>query len=124
MEEFKLGRVPYLMTLIWTAICWQVFSNGSVGLIFEVSTLFSDVISTLGLPVVPVLAVVFFNDKMSGVKVISMGLCGALFHMFTSTTLMTTSPELNQVIPQQISCFCPGCSPHELQSFTFNGVTK
>ncbi|GLU22736.1 hypothetical protein SLE2022_387870 [Rubroshorea leprosula] len=72
MEEFKLGRVSYLMTLIWTAICWQVFSIGSVGLIFEVSALFSNVISTLGLPVVPVLAVVFFNDKMNGVKVISM----------------------------------------------------
>ncbi|KAJ0081759.1 hypothetical protein Patl1_10126 [Pistacia atlantica] len=69
MEGFKLGKVSYLMTLIWTAVCWQVFSIGAIGLIFEVSSVFSNVISTLGLPVVPVLAVVFFKDKMSGLKV-------------------------------------------------------
>ncbi|XP_031284609.1 probable purine permease 10 [Pistacia vera] len=69
MEGFKIGKVSYLMTLIWTAVCWQVFSIGAIGLIFEVSSVFSNVISTLGLPVVPVLAVVFFKDKMSGLKV-------------------------------------------------------
>ncbi|KAA8519547.1 hypothetical protein F0562_013829 [Nyssa sinensis] len=72
MEEYELGRISYVMVLVWTAVCWQVFSIGVVGLIFEVSSLFSNVISTLGLPIVPVLAVVFFHDKMDGVKVIAM----------------------------------------------------
>ncbi|KAJ4703801.1 Purine permease [Melia azedarach] len=72
MENFKLGKVSYLMTLIWIAVGWQVFSIGAVGLIAEVSSVFSNVISTLGLPVVPVLAVVFFHDKMDGLKAISM----------------------------------------------------
>ncbi|KAK9224029.1 hypothetical protein WN944_012478 [Citrus x changshan-huyou] len=72
MEEFKLGKVSYLMTLIWTAIGWQVFSIGATGLIFDVSSLFSNVISTLGLPFVPVLAVIIFHEKMSGLKVIAM----------------------------------------------------
>ena len=36
------------------------------------SSLFSNVISVLGLPVIPVLAVIFFHDKMDGVKAISM----------------------------------------------------
>nr|XP_043616976.1 probable purine permease 10 [Erigeron canadensis] len=72
MEGYKLGQVSYIMNLVWTAITWQVFSIGCVGLIFEVSSLFSNVISTLGIPIVPVLAVVFFHDKMNGVKVISM----------------------------------------------------
>ncbi|XP_044496116.1 probable purine permease 10 isoform X2 [Mangifera indica] len=72
MAGFKLGKVSYLMTLIWTAVCWEVFSVGSIGLIFEVSSVFSNVISTLGLPVVPVLAVAFFRDQMSGVKVLAL----------------------------------------------------
>ena len=36
------------------------------------SSLFSNVISVLGLPVIPVLAVIFFHEKLDGVKVISM----------------------------------------------------
>ncbi|EEF42704.1 purine transporter, putative [Ricinus communis] len=72
MEEFELGQVSYLMTLIWTAICWQVFSIGCTGLVFEVSSLFSNIISTFGLPMVPVLAVFVFHEKMNGLKVISM----------------------------------------------------
>ncbi|CAK9146312.1 unnamed protein product [Ilex paraguariensis] len=55
------------MNLVWTAMTWQVFSIGAVGLIFKVSSLFSNVISTLGLPIVPVLAVFIFQDK-SGLK--------------------------------------------------------
>lgn len=51
---------------------WQVSSIGLLGLIFEVSSLFSNVISTLSLPVVPIMAVMFFHDKMDGVKVMAM----------------------------------------------------
>ena len=72
MEDFELGKFIYVGTLIWIAIAWQIFNIGAVGLIYEVSSLFSNVISVLGLPVIPVLAVIFFHDKMDGVKAISM----------------------------------------------------
>lgn len=72
MEGFGEGSVSYVMTLVWTAVSWQVFSVGSSLLIYVVSSLFCNVISTLGLPVIPVLAVVFFHDNMSGVKVVAM----------------------------------------------------
>ncbi|XP_050231327.1 probable purine permease 11 [Mercurialis annua] len=72
MKGYEKGSVSYLMTLIWTAISWQICSIGLLGLIFEVSSLFSNVISTLALPIVPILAVIFFHDKMDGVKVIAM----------------------------------------------------
>ncbi|KAK1568717.1 hypothetical protein Q3G72_027835 [Acer saccharum] len=72
MRDYEEGRVSYLMTLIWTAKTWQISSVGLLGLIFEVSSLFSNVISTLALPVVPILTVIFFHDKMDGVKVIVM----------------------------------------------------
>ncbi|GAV64934.1 TPT domain-containing protein [Cephalotus follicularis] len=72
MDEFKLGKVSYLMTLVWIAISWQVYFIGAVGLIFEVSSLFANAIATVGLPLIPVLAVIVFKDSMNGVKVISM----------------------------------------------------
>ncbi|KAH9749333.1 putative purine permease 10 [Citrus sinensis] len=54
------------------AICWQLYAIGSTGLIFETSSLFSNAVGIAGLPIVPVLAVVFFHDKMHGLKVIAM----------------------------------------------------
>ena len=62
----------YVCSLIWTAVAWQILNISVVGLIHEVSFLFSNVISVLGLLVIPVLAIIFFHDKMDGVKAISM----------------------------------------------------
>ncbi|GAB4857747.1 hypothetical protein Ancab_015654 [Ancistrocladus abbreviatus] len=72
MRDYQEGRVSYIMTLVWTALAWQISNMGLLGLIFEVSSLFSNVISTLSLPLVPVFAVVFFHDSMNGVKVIAL----------------------------------------------------
>ncbi|KAM4073618.1 hypothetical protein ACB094_10G033500 [Castanea mollissima] len=72
MENYGKGRVSYMMTLIWTAVTCQISSIGMLGLIFEVSSLFSNVISTLALPVVPILAVILFHDKMDGVKLMAL----------------------------------------------------
>ncbi|XP_051129127.1 probable purine permease 10 [Andrographis paniculata] len=74
MAGYKSGRVSYAMNLFWTAVSWQAFTVGCTGLIFKVSSLFSNVISILGLPVAPVLAVVFLHDKMTGLKAMSMAL--------------------------------------------------
>ncbi|XP_038876396.1 probable purine permease 10 [Benincasa hispida] len=74
MDEFELGKVSYVMTVVWTAIIWKVYTVGCVGLIFEVSSLFSNAVCTLGLPIVPVAAVIFFHDKMSGLKGVAMAL--------------------------------------------------
>lgn len=72
MEHYKLGKTSYVMNLVWTAISWQIFSIGSTGLILDATSLFSNAISVLGLPIVPIFAVVFFHDKMDGMKVIAM----------------------------------------------------
>ncbi|XP_054782974.1 probable purine permease 11 [Prosopis cineraria] len=72
MEGFGKGRVSYVMTLVWTAVAWQVCSVGVVGLIFMVSSLFSNVISTLSLAVTPIASLIVFHDKMNGVKIIAM----------------------------------------------------
>ncbi|KAL2941216.1 putative purine permease 11 [Bienertia sinuspersici] len=72
MQGFHLGKVSYVMTLVWTAVCWQVCSVGVIGLIFLVSSLFSNVISTVALAVGPIASVIAFHDKMNGVKIIVM----------------------------------------------------
>ncbi|MCL7042900.1 hypothetical protein MKW94_029202 [Papaver nudicaule] len=46
MNEYAQGKISYAMTLVWTAISWQISSVGTVGLIFEASSLFTNVIST------------------------------------------------------------------------------
>ncbi|XP_011085269.2 probable purine permease 21 [Sesamum indicum] len=71
MENFELGKVSYVIVLAMIAVAWQVCSIGAIGLIFEVSSLFTNVISTVGLPIVPILAAIFFHEKMDGIKVIS-----------------------------------------------------
>lgn len=72
MDQFRFGKLAYVMTLICTAVSWQVYNIGLFGLIVKVSSLFSNVVATLGLPIVPVLAVVFFHDIMDGIKVVAM----------------------------------------------------
>ncbi|GER26025.1 purine permease 10 [Striga asiatica] len=71
MESFEMGELVYVVIVLSVAIGWQVYYIGTMGLIFEVSSLFSNVISTVGLPVVPILAVVFFHERMDGIKVIA-----------------------------------------------------
>ncbi|XP_042504546.1 probable purine permease 11 [Macadamia integrifolia] len=71
-EMEQIGKVSYVMILVWTAVAWQVFNVGALSLIFEVSSLFSNVISTMTLPIVPIFGVIFFHDKMDGVKMVSL----------------------------------------------------
>lgn len=72
MDSFGKGKAAYILTLVFTALAWQVCSVGVVGLIFVVSSLFSNVISTLSLALTPIASVIVFHDKMNGVKVISL----------------------------------------------------
>lgn len=72
MRVFELGKGSYAMTLAWATISWQVFNFGTIGLILEVSSVFSNVVGVLGLPFIPILAVIVFHDKMQGIKVVAL----------------------------------------------------
>lgn len=84
MDGFGKGGFAYVMTLVWTAVAWQVCSVGVVGLIFVVSSLFSNVISTLSLALTPLAALIVFHDKMNAVKIIAMllGLWGFCTYIY------------------------------------------
>lgn len=72
MRRFKAGREVYMLTLVGTALAWQICSVGVVRLIYLVSTLFSNVMSMLSLPLVPVAAVLLYREQMDGVKIVAM----------------------------------------------------
>ncbi|GMJ14188.1 hypothetical protein like AT4G18220 [Hibiscus trionum] len=72
MNSYELGKESYAMTLVWTAICWQVSIFACLGLVSELSALFANVIFAVGFPVNTVAAIVVFNDRMNGVKGISL----------------------------------------------------
>uniref|UniRef100_A0A0D9WYH3 Probable purine permease n=1 Tax=Leersia perrieri TaxID=77586 RepID=A0A0D9WYH3_9ORYZ len=72
MAMFKNGKVSYVLTLIGIAVGWQAMELGAMRLIARVSSLFANVTSTLALPLVPVLAVALFGDRMTGTKVVAM----------------------------------------------------
>ncbi|XP_076913514.1 putative purine permease 11 [Bidens hawaiensis] len=67
---FDEGSLSYAMTLIWTAVAWQICSVGAVGLIFVVSPLFSNVVSTLALCLSPLVAAIAFHHSLTGVKIV------------------------------------------------------
>ncbi|KAK6797284.1 hypothetical protein RDI58_004986 [Solanum bulbocastanum] len=71
MNNFELGRLAYVMILIWISVCWQLYTYCLLGLIMKMSAVFANVITTLGAPLIPIMSVIIFNDKMSGVKAIS-----------------------------------------------------
>ncbi|KAH7546168.1 hypothetical protein FEM48_Zijuj01G0171800 [Ziziphus jujuba var. spinosa] len=72
MHAFELGKASYALTLTWATISWQTFNFGTIGLILEVSSVFSNVVCVLGLPFIPILAVIVFHDKMHGIKVMAL----------------------------------------------------
>ncbi|KAG2568346.1 probable purine permease 11 [Panicum virgatum] len=72
MAAYRKGEVAYAMTLAWTAVSWQLCTMGLMGLVAAVSSLFTNVISTVGTPLSPVIAVIFLGDRMDGVKLLAM----------------------------------------------------
>ncbi|OEL14753.1 putative purine permease 11 [Dichanthelium oligosanthes] len=72
MAAYRKGEVAYAMTLAGTAVSWQLCTMGLMGLVAAVSSLFTNVISTVGTPLSPVIAVIFLGDRMDGVKLLAM----------------------------------------------------
>ncbi|XP_078438419.1 putative purine permease 11 [Wolffia australiana] len=69
---YRGGGAGYVATLAGTAAAWQMASVGVVGLVFLVSSLFSNVVSVAALPLVPVFAAAFFGDAMDGEKILAL----------------------------------------------------
>lgn len=72
-REFKLGGSKYYCVVVaFTAVIWQGFFLGSIGMIFCASSLVSGVLISTLLPLTEVLAVLFFREKFQAEKGVSL----------------------------------------------------
>ncbi|GAV79709.1 LOW QUALITY PROTEIN: TPT domain-containing protein, partial [Cephalotus follicularis] len=69
-RKFELGQTEYYVVLVCSAIFWQFFFLGAVGVIFCASSLLSGIIIAALLPVTETLAVLFYHEKFHVKKVI------------------------------------------------------
>ncbi|CAL5384024.1 unnamed protein product [Camellia sinensis] len=70
--EFGLGETKYYVVLVCSAIIWQCFFLGAIGVIFSSSSLLSAIIIAVLLPVTETLAVLFYREKFQAEKGISL----------------------------------------------------
>ncbi|KAI3685247.1 hypothetical protein L6452_34485 [Arctium lappa] len=66
--EFGLGETKYYIIMCVSALIWQCFFLGAIGVIFCASSLLSGIIIAVLLPVTEVLAVVFYKEKFQAEK--------------------------------------------------------
>jgi hypothetical protein len=62
------------VVLVWSAIFWQAFFLGAIGIIFCASSLLSAVVIAVLLPVTEVLAVIFYHEKFQAEKGVALAL--------------------------------------------------
>ncbi|XP_073127514.1 purine permease 3-like [Henckelia pumila] len=91
-KEFQLGEAKYYMVIICSAILWQCFFLGVVGVIFYSSSLLSGIVITVLLPLTQLLAVVFYREKFQPEKGVSLflavwGFISYFFGEFKSTKI-------------------------------------
>lgn len=70
-----MGESKYYVVLIWSAISWQCFFLGAVGLIFCSSSLLSGIIIAVLFPVIEILGVLIYRESFQVEKAISLVLC-------------------------------------------------
>ncbi|XP_044474671.1 purine permease 1-like [Mangifera indica] len=73
-REFELGETRYYVLVVGTALILQCFFLGAIGVIFCGSSLLSAIIIAVLLPVIEILAVIFYQEKFQAEKGISLAL--------------------------------------------------
>jgi len=68
----ELGQEKYHVAIIFSAILWQCFFMGAIGVTFCGSSLLSGIIIATLLPVTESLAVLFYHEKFHAEKAISL----------------------------------------------------
>ncbi|XP_071737691.1 purine permease 1-like [Rutidosis leptorrhynchoides] len=67
-NDFGLGKTNYYTILCASALIWQCFFLGAIGVIFCASSLLSGIIIAVLLPVTEALAVLFYKEKFPAEK--------------------------------------------------------
>ncbi|KAE8666780.1 Purine permease 1 [Hibiscus syriacus] len=71
-KEFELGETKYYIVAVFSAILWQGYFLGGMGIVFCASSLLSGMVTAIQLPVLEILAVIFFREKFEAEKGLSL----------------------------------------------------
>ncbi|KAL7099879.1 hypothetical protein ACP275_09G113600 [Erythranthe tilingii] len=96
-KEYELGEMKYYLVVIWSAIIWQLFFLGVVGVIFFSSSLLSAIIITVTIPITQILGVFIYNEKFQAEKGIALflSLWGFISYFFGEITKNKNNNENN-----------------------------
>ncbi|CAK9163590.1 unnamed protein product [Ilex paraguariensis] len=99
-REFELGETKYYVVVVWSAIIWQFFFVGVVGIIFYASSLLSGIIIAVLIPVTEVLAVVFYHEKFGGEKGVALVLSAWGFVSYFYGEIKHSKIKTSDEVPQ------------------------
>lgn len=71
-RAYELGEAKYYLVVVCSALIWQCFFLGAIGVIFCASSLLSAILIAVLLPVTEVLAVIVFHEKFQAEKVVAL----------------------------------------------------
>ncbi|KAG8632865.1 purine permease 3 [Manihot esculenta] len=73
-RDFGLGETKYYVVIVWSAIIWQAFFLGAIGVVFCSSSLLSGIIIAVLLPLTEILAVIFYQENFKAEKGVALAL--------------------------------------------------
>lgn len=105
-----MGETKYYVVVVSIAVIFQVYFFGAVGIIMCASALVNGIITAVLLPITEVLAVIFFRDKFTSEKGMSLALClwGFVSHLYGE---YRASKKQNQIIMQESATNTPNIAP-------------
>lgn len=101
-KEFELGEAKYYLIVVWSAVIWQCFFLGAIGIIFYSSSLLSGIVITVSLPVTELLAVIIYHDKFQSEKGVSLflSLWGFISYFLGEKIKMNKEQKKNDMITE------------------------
>ncbi|KAL7615966.1 hypothetical protein Lser_V15G00070 [Lactuca serriola] len=103
-RDFDLGETKYYIIMCFSALIWQCFFLGAIGVIFCASSLLSGIIIAVLLPVTEVLAVVFYKEKFQAEKGVALvlSLWGFASYFYGEYKVMKKSKDNTQSTQQSM----------------------
>ncbi|KAL7140096.1 hypothetical protein ABFS83_09G098300 [Erythranthe nasuta] len=97
-KEYELGETKYYLVVIWSAIIWQLFFLGVVGVIFYSSSLLSGIVITVTIPITQILGVFIYDEKFQAEKGIALflSLWGFISYFFGEIKKNKNNNENNE----------------------------
>nr|XP_043636031.1 purine permease 1-like [Erigeron canadensis] len=111
--EFGLGKTKYYVILWASALIWQCFFLGAIGVIFCASSLLSGIIIAVLLPVTEVLAVVFYKEKFQAEKGVALvlSLWGFASYFYGEYKFIQKTKDRTQSSQQSVELAQPNYLP-------------